>query len=353
MTKVKISQLHDKKYSHAYRFTNSTTADFGFPQPLCCRLLYPKGSIKGSLKQFVRLSAMPRPTFGDVVLHNISVVVPIEDVYPAFISLMKEQPYTNASGSRYIPRSMPYTTNSQLWASLFQNYIHSTSNGYVFKIPVSRSTESGSIDLMSFSEYLSLYKDAYVNKRYEDISITVNSETGEKLNIYNSYYEYIINALNNGTIDEATAEKLYRRDAYNSSNLHFLNNSRTRSSFDDYQVEQASFDYQVVTSTGDVSKSEVVGYRLTSVGKALRKIFLGLGYNISRDDETKVNILPLLAYYKAWYDRFVPYRDVPFTSSIGYTLIRYIEENPNNGSFHYNASASQGTADYFFHSFYK
>lgn len=348
MTKVKISQLHDKKYSHAYRFTNSTTADFGFPQPLCCRLLYPKGTIKGSLKQFVRLSAMPRPTFGDVVLHNIAVVVPIEDVYPAFISLMKEQPYTNASGSRYIPRSMPYTTNSYLWSSLYQNYLQSTSLGYVFKIPVSRSSESGSIDLMPFSEYLSLYQDAYVNKRYEDISITLNSKTGEKLNVYNSYYDYIINALYNGTIDKDTAERLYIRNAYNSSGLDFLNSSRTRASFDEYQSQQASFDYQVVISSGDLSNSQVIGYRLTSIGKALRKIYLGLGFNPSRDDGTKVNILPLLAYYKAWYDRFVPYRDVPFTSSIGYTLIRYIEENPNNGSFKYNSNASTGTADYFF-----
>lgn len=351
MSKVKVSSLHDKKYSHAYRFTNSTTSDFGFPQPLCCRLMYPKGSIKGSLKQFVRLSAMPRPTFGDVVLHNVSCIVPIEDVFPAFMAMMKEQPYTNASGSRYIPRSMPSTTNQQLWASLFQNYIESTSNGYVFKVPVGRSAGSSNFDIMPFADYLSLFKEAYLNKQYEAVKIVINDETGETLNVYNAYCEYIINALNNHVIDDATAERLYLRDAYNASQLDFIDGVQSRAAYDDYQTQQASFDYQVVTSSGNMATSQIIGYRLTSKGKALRKIFLGLGYNVSRDDETPVNLLPLLAYYKAWYDRFVPYRDVPFTSSIGYTLIRYIEENPSTIFFKYNSAASSGTADYFFSHF--
>lgn len=347
MTKVKVSSLHDRKYSHAYRFTNSTTADFGFPQPLCCRLMYPKGSIKGSLKQFVRLSAMPRPTFGDVVMHNIACVVPIEDVFPAFMSMMKEQPYTNANGSRYIPKSMPSTTNSQLWSAVFQNYIESTSNGYVFKIPVGRSQDT-SIDIMPFADYLSSFKEFYINKQYADIKVCVNEETEDYLNVYNGYCDYIINALNNGTIDYTTAEQLYLRDACAASNLDFVSGRQSRAAFDDYQTKQASFDYQVFTNTGSMSSSEVVGYRLTSKGKALRKIFLGLGYNISRDDNTPVNLLPLLAYYKAWYDRFVPYRDIPFSSSIGYTFIRYIEENPNIITYKYNSTASSGTADYFF-----
>lgn len=349
MTKVKVSSLHDKKYSHAYRFTNSTTSDFGFPQPLCCRLMYPKGSIKGSLKQFIRLSAMPRPTFGDVVLHNISCVVPIEDVFPAFVSLMKEQPYTNATGTRYIPRSMPSTSNANLWASLYQNNIVSTANSYVFKVPVSRSKDNAlRFDIMSFGEYLSLFKTAYLNKQYSDIKIIINNETGDSLNVYNSYCEYIINALQNGVIDETTAERLYLNDAYQASNLDFVNSSKARSTYDDLQSQEASFDYQVVSNTGDPSTSYVMGFRLTSIGKALRKIYLGLGYNPSRDDATHVNILPLLAYYKAWYDRFVPYRDVPFTSSIGYTLIRYIEENPNTVYFSYNASAAPSTSSYIF-----
>ena len=118
MTKIRISKTSGKLYSHAYRFTNSTTANFSFVQPLCCRFVYPKGSIKGSLRQFMRLSAMPRPTFGDITMNNVCSFVPIEDVYPAFSSLMSELPYTTAAGSSVVPQSMPYVTPRVLNAIL-------------------------------------------------------------------------------------------------------------------------------------------------------------------------------------------------------------------------------------------
>ena len=55
---------------------------------------------------------------------------------------------------------------------------------------------------------------------------------------------------------------------------------------------------------------------------------MGLGYTYSRDDSTHLNMLPLIACYKAFYDRFIPSRDIPFTATAAYGLISFIQENP-------------------------
>ena len=89
-----------------------------------------------------------------------------------------------------------------------------------------------------------------------------------------------------------------------------------------------SYDYFVVNYT-DNNTHTLTCYRFTDLGKQLRKIFIGLGYTYSRDDTTHLNVLPLIACYKAFYDRFIPARDIPFSATAAFGLIQFIEQNPN------------------------
>ncbi len=49
-------------------------------------------------------------------------------------------------------------------------------------------------------------------------------------------------------------------------------------------------------------------FKLSSFGKRLRKVLIGLGYNVNLQDSTIVSLLPLFAYYKSWWDTFAPER---------------------------------------------
>lgn len=76
--------------------------------------------------------------------------------------------------------------------------------------------------------------------------------------------------------------------------------------FDDSLVYLDSADYVSVRRIGGSSdgKTLAFAFRLSAFGKRLRKILQGLGYQINFNDTSKVSLMPLFAYYKAYFDTF-------------------------------------------------
>lgn len=338
MTKIRVSKTSGKLYSHAYRFTNSTTANFSYVQPLCCRFVYPKGSIKGSLKQFMRLSAMPRPTFGDITMNNICSFVPIEDVYPAFTSLMSELPYTTLDGSAHVPKSMPFITPKVINKILTSSNVNFHScDATVYNIsagtspsPVSAKASEissfgvqtiESIDIMPYSEYKEKFYTAYVSDKMPSIK---NGE--DFVCVYDAFMSKVFKAVEASKLTDEQAERSYLYHFYQ-IDKPTVPRASSVDDFNSFMKLKDSYDYFVVNYTSATNHT-LTCYRFTDIGKQLRKVFLGLGYTYSRDDTTKVNLLPLIACYKAFYDRFVPSRDIPFTATSAYGLISFIQENP-------------------------
>lgn len=340
MTKIRVSKTSGKMYSHAYRFTNSTTANFSYVQPLCCRFVYPKGSIKGSLKQFMRLSAMPRPTFGDITMNNVCSFVPIEDVYPAFSSLMSELPYTTASGGSAVPKSMPFITPAVLNKilttsdSLFHSCDATVYNISVGTNPDVRSAKSSefaaplnverieSIDIMPYTEYKEKFYSSYISDQMPSIS----SGTDDVC-VYDAFMSNVFKAVEASKLTDEEAERAYLHHFYD-IDKPTVSRASNVTDVNAFMKFKDSYDYFVVNYT-DANTHTLTCYRFTDLGKQLRKIFLGLGYSYSRDDTTHLNVLPLIACYKAFYDRFIPARDIPFSATAAFGLIQFIEQNPS------------------------
>lgn len=340
MTKIRISKTSGKLYSHAYRFTNSTTANFSFVQPLCCRFVYPKGSIKGSLKQFMRLSAMPRPTFGDITMNNVCSFVPIEDVYPAFSSLMSELPYTTAAGSSVVPQSMPYVTprvlNSILTTSTTTFHscdatVYNISVGTNPAVPASSKASAfasssveniESVDIMPYAEYKEKFYSAYISDQMPVIVSGIDN-----ICVFDAFMSRVFKAVEASKLTDDEAERAYLFHFYDIDKPSVTRASNVED-VNAFMKFKDSYDYFVVNYT-DANTHTLTCYRFTDLGKQLRKIFLGLGYTYSRDDTTHLNVLPLIACYKAFYDRFIPARDIPFTATSAFGLISYIEQNPS------------------------
>lgn len=87
-------------------------------------------------------------------------------------------------------------------------------------------------------------------------------------------------------------------------------------------------DYVVRVNNNSTNKVDLKCYKYNDRGLRLRKIFLGLGYNPSSDDSSTLNLLPLLCYYKAYFDEFAPKRFVSFQDTKCFVIIKLFEQFP-------------------------
>jgi len=333
--KVQVNKSNSRSYAHNYRITNSTTCDFGFVQPLFMRQLFNsstkgKVSIKGNLGQFMRLAPMPFPTFGEVKLDTLAVGVPIEQVFPAWASFMSGKDYQYADNS-YYPTYLPSTTNAVLTQELYNIFgvqkFYVNDNDIQPKSAPSALSSSSSLDddvllelsnvtLLPFdvleSECRKVYDtndhklpSSYVVFKYNDGDITLSIPT---LTIFFDYF--------NGKISKSYAMQLL---GYSGTSSKVAALAQTDSQLNEALSYLNSADY-VHFGVGGFTT-----YKLSDKGRALRKVLVALGYNLSMDDTTSVSILPLLACYKAYFDNFYPNRGIDWQATVCVSLINVIQ----------------------------
>ena len=96
----------------------------------------------------------------------------------------------------------------------------------------------------------------------------------------------------------------------------------------DGAVSPDGADYVVRVNNTSTNKIDLKCYKYNDRGLRLRKIFLGLGYNPSSDDFSTLNLLPLLCFYKAYFDQFAPKRFVSFQDTKCFAIIKLFEQFP-------------------------
>lgn len=265
ISNIKLGSPASKKYSRNMNFDNNTTMPFGFVQPLMSQRLEAKSDISLNLKQVVRLAPMPLPTFGRMKMVNKAVFVPISDVLPFYEALLKGQQYqTNISGSSYVPKTIPFTDNKSL-----QYY------------------------LLSYS-FASFYK-----------KVSSNPDTFELFDPVASNYDW----------KYSLKYAVFGKNVSSAPYCHILSNKENYVSFDgaDYIIKLDSSNYAC--------------FRYSQTMRNLRSIFIGLGYGLDIQNGRPVSILPLLCFYKAYFDTYAPKRQQAWTDSQCFGLIKYIEDN--------------------------
>lgn len=311
--KININKQSNKTYRHDYRVTNSTTNNFSFVQPVFCRMMMPQSKIKGSMGSFVRLAPMPFPTFGDIRLKNVARYIPIEDIFPAFASFISRKNYM-----QNLMDSIPYVPNSQLVAFLLQSsstFKFCSATTYTIPVggPAMHSSEAPfhDVSLMPFDEYRMRFRDKILSGNECTIDYYDDSDNlVQTVNHTNLYANELVLAVENKTMTEQEAISAY-----------------AASTPADVLAAAESSDFVFVNYSGSFTTSNIVCYKLTSQGRALRKIFLGLGYNLSRDDNTNVSVLPLFAFYKAWFDEFYPSRGhLDWSDTACYKIIHMLSD---------------------------
>lgn len=254
--------ISTKRYTHDMSFDNNTTLGFGVCQPLFCQLLNDKDKLAGTIRQLVRLAPLPVPSFGRMRLVNKLRFVQMTDICPYYEAMLSGA-YVNTSDLNYLPKEVLTTTVQVLTQMVLQYSVID-----YFKV------DSSSSDM----------KYVYQN-------VSTPSVLSEAIRVFH----------------EAISDQGDLSAVIPDPKPHIGNK--------DTAISPDSADYLISTDVGFVC------CRLTERGKRLRNVLIGLGYALDVSCTDSVSLLPLFAYYKAWYDSYAPSRETQWNQTNAFILI--------------------------------
>lgn len=254
----------------------STSSDWGFCQPVMVKKMIANSTLHlNALRSIVRVSPLVKPTFGSAAWKTYHYFVKIAELYPPYEYFLSGKPYFVASqSSNYIPTQMPWVYVSDLTRMLlglscnFCIFYEASSGQYKAITPLTQTVRDGIVSAF--------------------IAHTVLSN-GQESGI------------------TATSHYLYNGGSVNMSNADFVIE-------DTVTVSSTSYHIQVCFS-------------LTPRCKNIRKVLLGCGYQLDPNLKREVCILPLMAYYRAWFELFAPKRDLAWSATNAFNILDYCREN--------------------------
>lgn len=388
VSKVSVSIPTSKKSKFNLSHDVNTTFDWGSVQPIFGKMMMPGSTLNVNLEQLTRLAPMVVPTFGRVKLKNIVHFVKFKDLWPNWDAMLSQTKVTrsfgtstNASTSTYVPKKLPCIPTNFLSAfvlagarvnvyfsgvvgSVQENTWTCARNTYTYSSP-SWSAATGAVrallktllQIQDTETPITSYLPAWQNYHgyYMNVSRLLMSADGHCL-VTNTYGSHLFdlptistllatplaNANGQGYTHSAGNEK-NSTDGVTISDSHITFSdsdmiwefdgsnhagitSADRAAGSGYPVEGLSSNFF------DSCKIRLV-FKLSSFGKRLRKVLIGLGYNINLQDSTIVSMLPLFAFYKAWWDSFAPERYRNFYETDCWKLIQLSMASANASSF--------------------
>lgn len=293
--KVKVKDASKlPHHKHDLNHDVSTTFDWGHIQPLMVRELPARSSCNLRVGQIVRLQNLVLPTFGRLTLNTYNVFVPMESIFHPYASLRAGQTYMG-SNATYIP-----------------NQVISCSPAFIDLI------------VKCFSE-VSILICPVANLSYNTDTLSVEFDYCTNVSDVESWYDFLVQSYPD-FFSSGVAGTPFTTD-YFSDYVQFKRQEVPESfdSFDWVQVANDTFH-----SSEEVQFKYIVCGRYTEAGRNLRKVLYGCGYKLIFDF-TPVSILPILAYYKAYYDLFYPKRDMTWKDTPAAGLQEWCEQYGNFG----------------------
>lgn len=280
----------------------NTTFGFGETQPITCRLLVPGTKTIVSNESLVRLAPMVSPTFGLMKLKTWHYFVGMSDLTRNFSALLGQTKVSRGKTTFY-PEKVPHVRLDLLSALIL--------NGAHCSIWRNSSANADALDTSNFTTWDTHHHSSECNECISELESesVLNSTTSQFFDNYQGYrlsmfcacpkMEYYGPSLSryNIYLQNNTRESFFQRTDENDQIV-----STDSNGLDDSLVYLDSADYVSIRTIN--GKTYAFAFRLSSFGKRLRKILIGCGYQINMQDDTLVSLMPLFAYYKAYFDIF-------------------------------------------------
>ena len=376
LSKVSASIPVSKKSKFNLSHDVNTTYDFGSVQPLFSKLLLPDSSINVNDEQLTRLAPMVVPTFGRVKIKNIAHFVPCEEIYPNWDAMMSQTKVTRSSittsgapsTSTYVPKNVPFISNNILaafclvgskvnvyfsgtvgtdaenswtcpyngsvWASPTWSVGTTAARQYLNKLLDIENSSSPSLKVIpqfSYTGYALNFTRLLTDKSGVRLLADINTNgnpicdvptisTMGPVQMANANGSGWTHSASNEVVDPTTPEDTHI--TFDGSDIIWEYDGSTGAGIlaADRAANSGTPVEGVLSSDFDGCKIRLV-FKLSSFGKRLRKILIGLGFDVNLANDDKVSILPLVAFYKAWWDSYAPERYKNFYETDAWKLI--------------------------------
>lgn len=325
--KVELSTALDGRRKSHFNLSHdvSTTCGFGEVQPILYRHLRPNESFNVDFSSLIRLAPMVAPTWSRLYFKHWTQFVPMSDIFPNYASLLSQQAIsrgTNAVVTQKLPSiSIAALSSLILNGSFVTIYesgwkVNQQTGEYQMVSTLYKSPSFDASDITKFPQVnTSAYKflNAVVNQSGPvDVSTQQSYGFSTSPNIFGLLRGLFVagkTAESHGD-DRTGKDMIPLANPYLGSLFAFPPNSTFP--YEPVTLEGADLIitkpfYRVDTTSAQPKFEDTYitfAIRLSDFGLRLRKILLGLGYAINFDSKQQVSILPLLAYYKAYFDIF-------------------------------------------------
>lgn len=314
--KVNLGSNNMSKSHFEISLDSSTTLNFGEVVSTFCKEVVADTHVNFDIRSAVRFAPLSLPTFGKAYLHKYSFYHKFKDLWSPYDCFLSQTPFTSFNGTSYIPSQCPCFPLSLLWYLVLCHSSFST-----FKVVNSNAVNVGNspISVGSFKVSPVTIGGVINFTRGMLYTLAVATHFPSGIASPSSYF------LNSGRLSDLvtplgvpTLSYLSGDDYISPSGADFFLLVKGSNL---YTSSGSSFS---ALSTSDTSY--LITFKLNNSGKLLRKIFLGLGYQIKNVTKL-VSAFPLLAYYKSYFNLFAPKRFVKYEQTSFGKLLNVIEQS--------------------------
>lgn len=369
---IKVSKSGFNRSKFNWSHDINTTFTWGELQPTVCKMLIPGSNTHMQTQDLIRLAPMVAPTFGRVKYKTYSQFVGMQDIFPNWSAMMAQEPVTTGINTQ-IPSYIPRIKLGQL-----STYVLHGARATIYWIDFNSSDPQA--ELLS-----GRYRTSY--KRPTIVGYSVNTAAATALTAlasssaimpstdpYDSSTTALPNVHNRLCLFPALMKSAWDSMYANETDYSYIplgntyggagtsgtgldsllpwdrgiSNSPDKPIPD--QEREVTFDgadYVIEFTVDDngTTRYFALALELSDLGKRLRKVLQGCGYQIDFSSVEVVSVLPLLAQYKAYFDifgltlyqnwettyaaKFIKYTQVLFGYDIGLTGYQYPMMNTN------------------------
>lgn len=313
----------------------STTAEWGCTQPIACKMVVPDSKSVLSVNSIIRAAPMLSPTFGRIKSKIWHSFVSMGDLFPQFASFLAQVPEGLDSNTIWTYNKMPF-----IRADILSSFV--LAGAHVTLYRQDHQFLNNEADTKFTTAYPITLTDSlkdFVKNAFANMSGLHQDEIFQP-ETYLAPYHYTGPTLDLRCIwrNSSQGEPLYNKPIKIPIGNDSWESFADMSNFPDDretlpETQKAGFDHTpvpletadlVVTDLGaDGYNYYALAFRLSSYGKRLRKILIGCGYQINLMDYHDVSLMPLLAYYKAYFDTFGLCLYHNWETTFAYRILRY------------------------------
>nr|CDL65701.1 unnamed protein product [uncultured bacterium] len=329
--KINLGGTTQKKEFFPISFDSSTTSNFGECVPTFFQEVVAGSHLRIDLRSAVRFAPLTLPTFGMAYLHSYAFYHKFCDLWKPYNDFLARTPYSNGSGFSYVPTQVPSLPLSYLW---FIVLCHSkwslwkVTSGSVVN-PASSPLNVGSYSVTPEAIHLPSAVKQFNDGLVRTLASVVlkSSPLSRPLATYldnPSRSSNLVWSRSGSSSSPSTFVSADDPDAVTPAGSDFMLDI---SSENLYQMIDGNFTNEHI-STG----RRLLCLKLNNSGKFLRKIFMGLGYQLKNLDLSvpNVSMLPLFAFFKSYFSTFAPKRYIKYDQTFFGRVMTVVENTGNS-----------------------